>query len=245
MEVASARYPRRRKLKQPGEIFARAVTGLGGTLEAVVPVLGTTPGSRHTRIPGTTHCSPRTAALRWLPSADSTPESHMAAGKLMLDQADELYAVRDGEPARAYGGTADVVFGLRPRARHPYSRAHVLPRRRSARLAGGDHTNRHGPQIYLRCTRDVPGPAAGVGDLRCRHHAHMATREVTWPPCGQVPSHLASLPECAGYRGWMRNRKPAHRLWSSRPAPVLSGAAYRCTRPARYRRTLVKRVDSG
>ncbi len=33
----------------------------------------------------------------------------MAASKLMVDEADELYAVWDGKPARAYGGTADVV----------------------------------------------------------------------------------------------------------------------------------------
>jgi hypothetical protein len=28
---------------------------------------------------------------------------------LMVDQADKLFAVWDGKPARAYGGTADVV----------------------------------------------------------------------------------------------------------------------------------------
>jgi hypothetical protein len=33
----------------------------------------------------------------------------MAASKLMIDTADELYAVWDGRPARGYGGTADVV----------------------------------------------------------------------------------------------------------------------------------------
>ena len=33
----------------------------------------------------------------------------MAASKLMVDEADELYAVWDGKPARGYGGTADVV----------------------------------------------------------------------------------------------------------------------------------------
>ena len=32
----------------------------------------------------------------------------MATSKLMVDQADELYAVWDGKPARSYGGTADV-----------------------------------------------------------------------------------------------------------------------------------------
>jgi hypothetical protein len=33
----------------------------------------------------------------------------MVASKLMVDKADELYAVWDGKPAHAYGGTADVV----------------------------------------------------------------------------------------------------------------------------------------
>ena len=32
----------------------------------------------------------------------------MAASKLMIDESDELYAVWDGNPARAYGGTADA-----------------------------------------------------------------------------------------------------------------------------------------
>jgi hypothetical protein len=39
----------------------------------------------------------------------------MAASKLMVDEADELYAVWDGKPARAYGGTADVVAYARER----------------------------------------------------------------------------------------------------------------------------------
>jgi len=58
------------------------------------------------------------AAIRRLPFTESTPESHMAASKLMVDQADELYAVWDGKPARAYGGTADVVA---------YAREHGTP----------------------------------------------------------------------------------------------------------------------
>lgn len=52
--------------------------------------------------------SARAAAVHRLPSTACTPESHMAASKLMVDEADELYAVRDGKPARSYGGTADV-----------------------------------------------------------------------------------------------------------------------------------------
>jgi hypothetical protein len=42
----------------------------------------------------------------------------MAASTLMVDTADELYAVWDGKPARAYGGTADVVA---------YAREHDTP----------------------------------------------------------------------------------------------------------------------
>ncbi len=42
----------------------------------------------------------------------------MAASRLMVDEADELFAVWDGEPARAFGGTADVVA---------YAREHGTP----------------------------------------------------------------------------------------------------------------------
>ena len=57
----------------------------------------------------------RAAVVRRLPFTESTPESYMAASKLMVDNADELYAVWDGEPARSYGGTADVVAYARER----------------------------------------------------------------------------------------------------------------------------------
>jgi hypothetical protein len=43
------------------------------------------------------------------PFRESTPEAHMAASRFMVDRADRLFAVWDGEPARSYGGTADVV----------------------------------------------------------------------------------------------------------------------------------------
>lgn len=42
----------------------------------------------------------------------------MAASKLMVNEADELYAVWNGQPARAYGGIADVVA---------YAREHGTP----------------------------------------------------------------------------------------------------------------------
>jgi hypothetical protein len=63
------------------QIFARAVTDLGA----------------------------QAAAIRRMPFTESTSKAHMEASKTMIDEADELYAVWDGQPARGYGGTADVV----------------------------------------------------------------------------------------------------------------------------------------
>lgn len=40
---------------------------------------------------------------------ESTSQSHMDASMYMLGRADRLLAVWDGQPARGYGGTADVV----------------------------------------------------------------------------------------------------------------------------------------
>ncbi len=54
-------------------------------------------------------------AVHELPFRESTPESHMAASRMMIDSGDELFAVWDGKPARAYGGTADVVVYARRR----------------------------------------------------------------------------------------------------------------------------------
>ena len=42
----------------------------------------------------------------------------MAASTSMVDEADDLFALWDGKPARAYGGTADLVA---------YAREHGTP----------------------------------------------------------------------------------------------------------------------
>jgi hypothetical protein len=91
------------------QIFARAVIDLGGTLEVMVPAEEYRVG-----LPTRAHAEyddllARAVAVHRLPFVESTSESHMAASKLMVDKADELYAVWDGKPARAFGGTADVV----------------------------------------------------------------------------------------------------------------------------------------
>lgn len=91
------------------QIFARAVTSAGGRLEAVIPAEQYRQG-----LPGEARAEyddllALAVAVHKLPFIESTSESHMVASRLMIDHADELFAVWDGLPARAYGGTADVV----------------------------------------------------------------------------------------------------------------------------------------
>jgi hypothetical protein len=99
-------------------IFARAVTDLGGTLEAFIPA-----AEYRDKIPEDSHPEydrllAQAAAVHRLPFTTSTPESQMAASKLMVDKADEVYAVWDGKPARSYAGTGDVIA---------YAREHDVP----------------------------------------------------------------------------------------------------------------------
>lgn len=58
----------------------------------------------------------RAAEVARLDHHESTSQSHMDAGIYMLDRADQLLAVWDGQPARGYGGTADIVRAAQERA---------------------------------------------------------------------------------------------------------------------------------
>jgi hypothetical protein len=100
------------------QIFARAVTDLGGNLEVTIPASeyrARLPAAAH---PGYDRLLTLATAIHRMPFTESTSQAHMEASKAMIDQADELYAVWDGQPARAYGGTADVVA---------YAREHRTP----------------------------------------------------------------------------------------------------------------------
>jgi hypothetical protein len=91
------------------QIFARAVTDLGGQLEVVVPAAEYRQGLPEIARPEYDRLIAQACAVQRLPFTESTSHAHMAASRLMLSAADELYAVWDGQPARGYGGTADVV----------------------------------------------------------------------------------------------------------------------------------------
>jgi hypothetical protein len=100
------------------QIFARAVLDAGGSLEVYIAASDYRTGIPCQAHPEYDELLARASAVHELPFSESTPESYMAASKLMIDSADEVFAVWDGQPARGYGGTADVVA---------YARARNLP----------------------------------------------------------------------------------------------------------------------
>ena len=95
--------------------FAQAILAHGGRLHVIVP-------ARKYRADLPAHYHPiydaliaRAAEVIQLDHVESDSEAHMDASLRMLADADELFAVWDGKPARGYGGTADVVAAARER----------------------------------------------------------------------------------------------------------------------------------
>jgi hypothetical protein len=97
------------------QIFARAVLDLGGQIEVYVPAAKYRDGLPADARPTYDQLLSRAAKVYRLDHHDSTAESHMDASVAMLVRADRLLAVWDGQPARALGGTADVVEHARSR----------------------------------------------------------------------------------------------------------------------------------
>lgn len=99
----------------PDSIFADEVLRHGGRLQVVIP-------ARRYRdeLPTDHHATydkllAQASDVQQLNFTDSTEEAHMAGSESMLDHIDVLLAVWDGEPARGYGGTADVVHAAKER----------------------------------------------------------------------------------------------------------------------------------
>lgn len=99
------------------QIFARAVLDQGGQLEVIVPATRYRDG-----LPAESHAAyddfiNQAVRVHRLDLTESTPASHMAGSELLISMVSELLAVWDGQPARDYGGTADVVAHARDRGR--------------------------------------------------------------------------------------------------------------------------------
>jgi hypothetical protein len=99
------------------QLFARAVLDQGGRIEVIVPA-----ARYRDSLPRQTHAEyddllEHAITVHRLGFTESTSEAHMAASELMISMVSELLAVWDRQPARGYGGTADVVARARDRGR--------------------------------------------------------------------------------------------------------------------------------
>ncbi|MFF4158468.1 hypothetical protein [Streptomyces sp. NPDC001678] len=93
----------------PDSWFAEAVVERGGRLEVVLPAEEYRDG-----LPDWHHQTydallGRASDVHRTGLAQSDSQAHMAGSELLVGLADQLWAVWDGQPARGYGGTADVV----------------------------------------------------------------------------------------------------------------------------------------
>ena len=91
------------------QLFAHIVVDLGHSLEVVIPAKQYRDGLSPEAQPAYDQLVAKATHVEQLPFVESTEEAHMAGGKAIVDRSDLLLAVWDGEPARGYGGTADVV----------------------------------------------------------------------------------------------------------------------------------------
>jgi hypothetical protein len=99
------------------QLFARAVLDQGGRIEVIVPA-----ARYRDSLPPESHAEyddliEHAVTVHRLDFTESTSEAHMAASELMISMVSELLAVWDHQPARGYGGTADVVARARDRSR--------------------------------------------------------------------------------------------------------------------------------
>lgn len=93
----------------PDAWFAEAVLAHGGRLEAVIPAeqyRDGLPVAHHTLYD---HLLRSASEVHATGITESTSEAHMTGSEVLVGLADVLIAVWDGQPARGYGGTADVV----------------------------------------------------------------------------------------------------------------------------------------
>lgn len=97
------------------QLFAHAVLNVGGALEAVIPADEYRDGLPDEAKPEYDDLLSRAVAVHRCEHRASTSEAHMDASRLMIDKADRLLAIWDGQPARSFGGTADVVAYARER----------------------------------------------------------------------------------------------------------------------------------
>ncbi|MFC8442101.1 hypothetical protein ACFUJT_28540 [Streptomyces griseoincarnatus] len=93
----------------PDAWWAEAVLDHGGRLEAVVPASQYRDGLPDWHHPTYDRLIHQAWDVHETGLSVSDSHAHMAGSEILVGLVDELLAVWDGHPARAYGGTADVV----------------------------------------------------------------------------------------------------------------------------------------
>lgn len=92
------------------QIFALAILDQGGELHVVVPSQRyESVFSSSGDLIGYRTLLARATGVETLQYREPTEDAFLAAGRRVVDLADELIAIWDGEEARGVGGTADVV----------------------------------------------------------------------------------------------------------------------------------------
>ena len=94
-------------------LFAQAILDHRGALHVIVPAQKYRDGLPADHHPTYDALIAQATKVITLDHLESDPEAHMDASLHMIASADELLAVWDGQPARGYGGTADVVIAAR------------------------------------------------------------------------------------------------------------------------------------
>ena len=92
------------------QLFAAHILAAGGMLEAILPCadyassLVTDDGRARFEV-----LRRAAATVITLPYAKPSEQAFLAAGQVLVERCDHLFAIWDGRPARGLGGTADLV----------------------------------------------------------------------------------------------------------------------------------------
>lgn len=91
------------------QLFAEVVLSRGGQLDAIVPSLDYRDHMSDDGQHGFDRLLAAAYRVTRLPYPESNPEAHRAASLVLVERSHLLLAVWDGQPARSFAGTADVV----------------------------------------------------------------------------------------------------------------------------------------
>ncbi|MGC0416504.1 hypothetical protein [Embleya sp. AB8] len=97
----------------PDAWFARAVLEVGGRIEVVVPAAAYRAGLPEWHHDEYDALLAAASQVYGTGFRESDEQAHMAGSEILVGLAEHLVAVWDGQPARGYGGTADVVESAR------------------------------------------------------------------------------------------------------------------------------------